>query len=177
MKKTLSLLAQAFLLTSSGLTVVGCTNPLAGGSGENPRPPDPGEKDPSVYQKQILELLEEIIDCEKLLLEIETSDEYEDEKERQTDLDQTRAEAFDLKAQVAEAYYQILLLKVKNDFDEEQVLEGIVILRNKISNLEQSLVLKEKYPDDFDETEIAAIKNTISQAKLELEKLLKIREK
>lgn len=175
MKKLLNILAQTALMSSVSLTVVACFNPLASGDDTPGKPPNPDNKDISYYQALILGLIDDILDCEKFLIEIESSNDYQDEKERQIDLDQTKAEEFDLKSQVAEAYYQILLIQAGDNYDQEQILTAIVLLKAKIDYLEQSLALKEKYPDDFDQTELQEIKDTIEQAKIYLEIFLKLK--
>lgn len=167
MKKLLTLIAQAMLVSGLVTSVTACHNPLAGGDGGNVKPPEPPIKDISYYQSLIKEQEQYIVDCDQMLQEIkDNKDGYDDEADYQSALDEVSAEQFSYKSLINEYQYQILLLEKEHDkFTPDQVLQGIIIFTEKSFNLAQELKLKEKYPDYYSLQELQIIKNNIKAGK------------
>lgn len=167
MKKFLSLLVQGFLVTSVSFSTIACTNHLSGGSSEESKPPDPIISNIKYYQEKIKVNQTYIADCNEMLAEIkDNKDGYENERDYQSALDEVTAESFQLKSEINEWQYQILLLeKVDKTFSPKQILQGIVIFTNKLANLQKELQLKEKYPEYYSKLELKVIEDKIIEAK------------
>lgn len=166
MKKFLNLIGQAFLISSLGLSVAACTNPLATGDDGKPKPPDPINKDIKYYQDLIVAAESDIADCEEMLAEIKANrDGYETEEEYQSALDEVTAEQFHLSAQIDEYQLSIIFLEAPDlNFAPEQVLRGIIFASEAIANLGNELKLKEKYPDYYTKEELAEISDNVEFA-------------
>lgn len=163
MKKFVNLVAQAFLISSLGLTAVACTNPLASDGDGKPKPPDPIVRDKKYYEELIAAAESDILDCDEMLVEIKDNrDGYDSEEDYQSALDEVTAEQFHLRAQINEYQLSILFLEAPDlKFRPDQVLRGIATATASIANLSSELKLKEKYPDYYTEKELAEIRENI----------------
>jgi len=167
MKKIISLIVQAILISNLALTAIACRNFLVGGSGGSVETPELPTKDIAYYQDLIVQNNNDIADCDEMLKEIKDNrDGYDNQKDYQSALDEVTAEKFQLKAEINEYQYQILLLEKQQDkFTLDQIIQAITIFTERSTNLEQELKLKEKYTFYYPEAELQVIRNEITAAR------------
>lgn len=178
MKKSLKIFSLAALLGATALSTVGCWNPFAGDGKEENNPQPPIIKDINYYQVLIAETENYLSECDAWLAEIAANkDDYDSEKDYQSAFDEVQAEKFLFQAQINEYQACILFLEAEDlEFTPGQILQGITIFTAAISNLENELKLKAKYPDYYTELELQEIKDGISLAEKFLEFFLRLKE-
>lgn len=178
MRKLLKLLVPFILLTSFTLTVTGCYNPLVRNSNDDSghwKPPASKVKDIKYYQELIEKTKIDVANCQEWIKEIKEN--WENDQHYQMMIDQISAGLYTYQSEINEYQYQILLLeKGEDEFSSEQILQGIEILTEKITNLEQALKIEEKYPNDYPESELIKNRNSLKEAKEIKKMFLKLKE-
>ncbi|MDQ7983021.1 MAG: hypothetical protein REH79_02220 [Spiroplasma sp.] len=184
MKKLLSLFMQTIFISSFSFSISACYNPFSntgntGNGGDNGETKPPITKDIEYYQKLIDQTQIDVNNCREWLDQIE--EDWANDKITEDDynllFDEVSAGLYTYQSEINEYQYQILLLEKKDDkFTLEQIIKGLTIITEKITNLKQALILEIKHPNDYPETEIEKLKNALKEA-LEIEQiLLKLKE-
>ncbi|MGL5268590.1 MAG: hypothetical protein ACRC8P_02345 [Spiroplasma sp.] len=183
MKKLLNLFIQAILISSFSFSVSSCFNPLTRNSSDNgKREPPIVIKNIKYYQDLIKETKIHAANCKEWIAQVK--EDWKNDKDGNTSdedyqqlLDQISVGLYTYQSEINEYQYQILLLEKKGEkFTFAQILQGIEILTEKITNLEKTLMLQEKYPNDYPESELKKNKNTLKEAQEIRKILLKLKE-
>ncbi|MGL5268515.1 MAG: hypothetical protein ACRC8P_01970 [Spiroplasma sp.] len=164
MKKSLSLVIPAFLISSVSFFTIACQNPLIGSSNRGTILLNPVVRDAKYYQEKIKQNQEYIVDCNKMLEEIKESENiYDDDFIVQSSIDEVSTQKYAYQSEINEYQYQILLLAKSVRYSSTK--QFLLVVAEKIDNLNQELKLKEKYPEYYRESELEIIKDAIEAAK------------
>ncbi|MDQ7982675.1 MAG: hypothetical protein REH79_00440 [Spiroplasma sp.] len=176
MKRLLSLFAILVATTFITTSVTGCTGYDFGGSGIKPTPPPEIIKDIKYYEKLmkesesiIADFVYNINELKKLKNDKEIFPTIEDYNRVIAELE---AEQASYQAIVHDCEYQILNLQTDGEFNPTEKLQAITYLQNELTQLQKELTTKEKYSDDYNQSELEAIKVQIKEVETILKTLL-----
>ena len=133
------------------------------------KPPIFETKDINYYQNLIKENQKHLLDLKEMIKEInKTKNEYENDKDYQSEIDEIIAEQFLCQANIAWFKYQIILLKASNETNQ-----SIILLNDYLDNKQQELNLKNKYSSYYSAKELQEIIDDIDKIKIILENIIK----
>lgn len=179
MKKFFSLFTMLVATTFITTSVTGCTGYDFGGNGIKPTPPPEIIKDIKYYEKLMQESESIIAD---FVYNINELKKLKDDKELFPTIEdynriiaELEAEQASYQAIIHDCQYQILNLQTNGDFNPTEKLQAITYLQNELTQLQKELTTKEKYSDDYDQSELEAIKIQINEVELILKSLINIK--
>ncbi|QED24418.1 hypothetical protein [Spiroplasma citri] len=174
MKKLLSFLAIFSLSCTKTVNLISCGN-IANNKPHLPpaKPKEPIVKDVFYYEKLKQEITAEIKEYDEVIKEIENSkNDYENETDYHTELNQSQAEKFIKMSELNNCEYQILLCQKENEFTDEQKQQAIKLLKKQINNLNSTLnLLSENKNSDFDQKDLEKINTKIKNIKTILDEI------
>lgn len=176
MKRLLSLFAILVAATFITTSVTGCTGYDFGGSGVKPTPPPEIIKDIKYYEKLMKESESIIAD---FVYNINELKKLKDDKELFPTIEdynrviaELEAEQASYQAIIHDCEYQILNLQTDGNFNPTEKVQAITYLQNQLTQLQKELTTKAKYSDDYDQSELEAIKIQVKEVEIMIRNLL-----